>query len=99
MVDLLRECLKHKQKLSHDFICPRGKSHFYVYKQGCKGFIACFKKVFKFRRHYMPTIKGYYDISIKHTNGQQYTHFGTISLHEHIENKQNSFSSGLTELN
>ena len=57
MVDLLRECLKHKQKLSHDFICPRGKSHFYVYKQGCKGFIACFKKVFKFRRHYMPTIK------------------------------------------
>ena len=44
-----------------------------------------YKKAFYFQRHYKPTIKEYHDISITHTGGQRFTHFGTISLHKSIQ--------------
>ena len=46
------------------------------------------KKVFYFKRYYIPTIKEYIDFSITHADGQQFTHFGSSSLHEHLQWKQ-----------
>ena len=34
---------------------------------------------------YILKIKEYYDISNTHADGQQFTHFGSSSLHEHIQ--------------
>ena len=44
-----------------------------------------YKKAFYFQRNYVPTMRGYHDISIKYADGRQYTHFGSSSLHEHIK--------------
>ena len=38
-----------------------------------------------------PIIKEYHDISIKEADRQRFTHFGTSSLHEYIQQKQTCF--------
>ena len=36
-----------------------------------------------FQRHYVPAIEEY--MTIKHADEQRFTHFGSSSLHEHIQ--------------
>ena len=73
-LNILTGVYKRQQKLSHDFTFRRaGKITLFLRR-------LFYKNSLSFSKTSHTDHKGYHDISIKHADGQQYTHFWSSSL-------------------
>ena len=59
--------------------------NFFLYKQGCLGFIPCLQNDLLFSKTLQNEIKSYHDIGITQADGQRFIRFGNRFLHKHME--------------